>query len=249
MVIAVLAALAGLILGSFIAALTWRWPRGESIAHGRSRCYSCQTPLAPRDLVPVLSQLWLRGRCRHCNAVIPRRHLAIELAAAAMASAALLAAPASVGLATAGLALAGFGLTLLALAVLDVEHFWLPDRLTLPLLAAGLGLGLWLPPTLTDRLIGAVAGYASLALIAFAYRRSRGREGLGGGDPKLFAAIGAWLGWAQLPFVLLAASLLGLLLAALAHLRGRPITADTALPLGALLAAAAWPLALLHYAG
>ncbi|WP_439532472.1 prepilin peptidase [Polymorphobacter sp.] len=232
-----------MILGSFIAALTWRWPRGESIAHGRSRCDSCDATLGAAELVPVLSFVLGKGRCRHCDAPIPRRHLAIELAAAAMVFLALLVAP---GLA--GVALAGFGLALLTLAILDVEHFWLPDRLTLPLIAAGLGLGAWMPPSLAERLIGTVAGFACLALIAIAYRLVRGREGLGGGDAKLLAAIGAWLGWVPLPFVLLGASLLGLVLALLARLRGRSVVADTALPLGALLAAAAWPLALLQFA-
>jgi leader peptidase (prepilin peptidase)/N-methyltransferase len=240
---AALAAAAGLILGSFIAALTWRWPRGLSIAQGRSHCDSCHAPLAPQDLVPVLSHLWLRGRCRGCHAPIPPRHLLIELAAAALTTTAALIAPNPQGL-----ALATLGLALLTLAVLDLEHFWLPDRLTLPLLALGLLLGLSFPPNFPDRLIGAVAGYASLALIAAAYKKARGQEGLGGGDPKLLAAIGAWLGWTQLPFVLLGASLLGLLAVLVARLRGTHLAANTPVPFGTLLAAAAWPLALLHFA-
>jgi leader peptidase (prepilin peptidase)/N-methyltransferase len=247
LLLAALAAMGGLILGSFIAALSWRWPRGLSIVHGRSRCDSCHAPLAVGDLVPLLSHLWLRSRCRSCRAPIPPRHLLIELAAATLTTTAALLAPD-----LQGLALAAFGLALLTLAVLDLEHFWLPDRLTLPLLATGLLLGLlpglFMPPPFPDRLIGAVAGYASLAFIALAYKKARGQHGLGGGDPKLFAAIGAWLGWTALPFVLLGASLLGLLAVLVARLRGQRLAADTPLPFGALLAAAAWPLALLPFA-
>ena len=113
-----------------------------------------------------------------------------------------------------GLAGALFGWVLLTLALLDAGHFWLPDKLTLPLLL--LGLAIVNEPPLLHRLIGAAAGYAVLALIALAYRAARGREGLGGGDPKLLAAIGAWLGWQALPFVLLAASLAGLAWAGIA---------------------------------
>jgi leader peptidase (prepilin peptidase)/N-methyltransferase len=236
-----LGATAGLLLGSFIGALTWRWPRDISIARGRSCCDSCGVPLSPLDLVPLLGRLLQQGRCRHCGARIPLRHTGIEIAAALVAGLALWLVP---GLP--GLALAAFGLLLLALAILDAEHFWLPDALTLPLLALGLAFG---PPPLADRLWGAALGFASLWFIAQAYRRLRGREGMGGGDPRLLAAIGAWMGWMMLPFVLLAASLFGLAFAALDRLLGRPVAADTALPLGTLMALAAWPLALVQFAG
>ena len=238
-VLAVLGGVAGLVLGSFIGALTWRWPRGESVMRGRSRCDVCEVTLGWLELVPVLGFLWRRGRCGHCGAVIAWRHLGIELAGAGVGALALRLVPGGPGV-----ALAGFGLMLLALAILDVEHFWLPDRLTLPLLAGGLVFGM---PPLADRLWGTGAGFAGLWLLATAYRRLRGREGLGGGDPRLLAAIGAWLGWTALPFVLLGASLIGLLLAGLDRLRGREVAADTALPLGSLMALAAWPVALLQF--
>ena len=234
LVLPTLGLLAGLIFGSFIAALTSRWPQGRSIVHGRSACESCGATLGARDLVPVLSHLALRGKCRHCDAPIPPRNLGIELAAGFIGAVSLFAVPG-----WAGLAGAGFGWVLLALAVLDIEHFWLPDRLTLPLVLAGLAFGL---PSLPDRAIGAAIGYAALALIAFAYARLRGRTGLGGGDPKLLAAIGAWLGWSALPFAVLLAASLGLVLVGLDRLRGRPVTAQTRVPLGALMAVAAWPL-------
>lgn len=140
----------------------------------------------------------------------------------------------------AGLFGAAFGWTLLALLVLDVEHFWLPDRLTLPLVVTGLLGGIWFEPGLADRAIGATAGFVSLAGVAHGYRALTGRVGLGGGDPRLFAGIGAWLGWVALPFVLLLAASLGLVLVLRDRLSGHPVTRHTRVPLGALLAASAW---------
>jgi leader peptidase (prepilin peptidase)/N-methyltransferase len=229
--------LAGLVFGSFIAALTSRWPAGRSIAAGRSRCDHCDAVLGAHDLVPLASFMALRGRCRHCGEAIAPRHPAIELAAGAIGAVAMLAAPDVTGVLG-----AGFGWALLALAVLDVEHFWLPDTIVLPLGMAGLAASLAGPPALVDRLIGAAAGFAVLAAIAAVYRYRTGRTGLGGGDPKLLGAIGAWLGWTALPFVLLGAATLGLVLVAGDRLRGREVTRHSRVPLGALLAAAAWAL-------
>jgi leader peptidase (prepilin peptidase)/N-methyltransferase len=137
--------------------------------------------------------------------------------------------------------------------LLDLIHHWLPDRLTLPLIPLGL-LAAWggFGPPLEERAIGAAAGFAVLWIIAFAYRRLRKREGMGGGDPKLFAALGAWLGWTQLPFVLLGAGLFGLAAIALMRARGRRVSAADRLPLGTLMVLAAWPVWLVaagHSAG
>jgi leader peptidase (prepilin peptidase)/N-methyltransferase len=233
--LALLGAIAGAILGSFIGALTARWPQGRSIATGRSRCDHCDAVLAPRDLVPVFSHLILRGRCRHCGGRIAPRHMAIEITAAGIGAVALALHPDA-----AGVAGAVFGWALLTLLVLDIEHMWLPDKLTLPLLALGLVVGYWLPPLIGDRAIGAAAGFASLALIAFGYKALTGRVGMGGGDPKLFGAIGAWLGWMALPLVLLLAALLGLALVGYDRLAGRAVNRHSRVPLGALLAVAAW---------
>ncbi|GGI84079.1 type 4 prepilin-like proteins leader peptide-processing enzyme [Polymorphobacter multimanifer] len=236
-----LAGVVGLLLGSFIAGLSWRWPRGEDALSGRSRCASCGATLRAHELVPVLSWLVQRGRCRRCGAAVPARHLAIELAAAVV-----VVAPIAVASGLEGVAGAGFGLSLLLLLVLDAEHFWLPDAVVWPLAGLGLWLGLG---NLPARAIGAVAGFGLLWLIAVGYRRLSGREGMGAGDPKLLGAIGAWLGWAALPLVVLGASLLGLALVAADRLRGRDVARDTMLPLGALLAAVAFPLWLLLAAG
>ena len=227
----------GLIAGSFIATILIRWPKGESALAGRSRCDSCAVPLGPRDLVPILSWAAARGRCRHCGARIDPRHPAIELAAAALGLTAAIAHPLPIAAAT-----ALFGWWLLLAAALDLEHHWLPDRLTLPLIPLGLAAG-WagLGPPLAERAAGAAIGWAALALIAFLYRRLRGRVGLGGGDPKLMAALGAWVGAWNLPVVLLGAGLLGLAALLAMRLRGEPVTGDSRLPLGTLLALAAWP--------
>lgn len=233
----ILGAFAGLIAGSFIGALVERWPRGESIARGRSRCDACGATLTWRELIPVLSFVVQRGRCRTCGVAIPRTHLAAEIAGAIVGATAFAAAPPAVALT--GLA---FGWTLVALALLDAGHLWLPDRLTLPLGAAGIaaafaGIG----PVRIDSVIGAGAGFWSLWLIGAAYARVRRRTGLGGGDPKLFGAVGAWVGWPLLPPVLLLASLTGLGVVALRAARGAVPSAADKLPLGTLLAVAAWP--------
>lgn len=235
--LALAGALLGLLIGSYLATLTLRWPQGRTASTGRSACDGCARALAWYELVPLLSFAALRGRCRSCHARIARRHPIIEIAAAVIGAASLWMHPG-----VAGLLGAIFGWTLLTLAILDAEHFWLPDALTLPLLAAGLMLGFVADPSVVDRLIGAAAGFASLAGIGLAYRRIRGRRGLGGGDPKLFGAIGAWLGWQLLPFVLLLAALLGLISVAISLLRGRAPTGQTQVPFGAPLAVAAWAL-------
>jgi leader peptidase (prepilin peptidase)/N-methyltransferase len=233
------AAVAGAVVGSFLAVLLIRWPQDRSAMLGRSACDSCAAVIAPYDLVPVLSWMLLRGRCRRCAAAIDIRHPAVEVAAALVAVAAVLAHP----LPQAGLT-ALFGWALLLLAVLDFEHHWLPDKLTLPLLAAGLAAAaaVQFGPPPADRLAGAAAGYLTLFLISTLYLQVRGREGLGGGDPKLFGAIGAWLGWQALPFVMLGAGCIGLAVVLLLRLRGRPVAATHRLPLGTLMAIAAWPL-------
>lgn len=231
----------GAVIGSFLGAILLRWPNGVSVLRGRSKCDACGQTLGARDLVPILSYFLAGGRCRRCGAEIDRRHLAAEAGAALIGLTAIAAHPIPLAFFT-----ALFGWWLFLLAALDVEHHWLPNVLTLPLIPAGLAVG-WvgIGPALDARLIGAAAGFLSLALIAWGYRRLRGREGLGGGDPKLFAAIGAWLGWPQLPIVLLGAGLIGLGVLLMMKLRGAEVRATDRLPLGALMALSAWPVWLL----
>lgn len=230
-------ALLGAIIGSFLATIVTRWPQDRSAMRGRSACDECGRTVRARDLVPLLSALMLRGRCRDCGAPIDRRHWQIELGCAAIGAVSGFAAPGLIGAAG-----AVFGWLLLTLAALDAAELWLPDALTGTLAAFGPVGGIaGFEPALADRLIGGVAGFASLWLIAFLYRRLRGREGLGGGDPKLFGAIGLWLGWRLLPSVLLIAGLVGIGIVALARLRGGTIAGDEQLPFGAFLAIAAYP--------
>ncbi|MBS0284978.1 MAG: prepilin peptidase [Proteobacteria bacterium] len=228
---------AGAIAGSFLATIVIRWPEGRGVTRGRSACDSCGRGLGGADLVPLLSALALRGRCRACGAAIDRRHWQIELGCALIGALAGYVAPGA-----AGVAGALFGWLLLTLAALDVAALWLPDALTGALALAGVAAGaLGIFPSLEERLLGGVAGFASLWTIATLYRLVRKREGLGGGDPKLLGAIGLWLGWRLLPAVVVLAALVGLGLALFERLRGRPIASDARLPFGAFLAVAAYP--------
>lgn len=235
---------AGLIAGSFIATALIRWPRHKSVLAGRSHCDACEAPLGVHELVPLLSWLAQRGRCRRCGARIDPRHIAIELAAAMIGLVALLAHPLPLGLVS-----ACFGWWLLLTAALDLEHQWLPDRLTLPLIPLGLAAA-WagFGPPLAERAAGAALGWAALALIAWSYKRVRGREGMGGGDPKLMGAVGAWVGAWNLPVILLGAGLIGLALVLAMRLRGEEVSVTSRLPLGTLIALTAWPVWLLTVA-
>ena len=227
----------GAILGSFIAACVIRWPAVGSVLRGRSRCDACSATLRAHELVPLLSWTVQRGRCRHCGAAIPLTHPVVELTAAAVGASAGFVAPGGEGVAG-----AVFGWLLLALAALDWRAFWLPDALTAPLAVGGLVTGaLGFAPDWRERLIGGVAGFALLWLVAVGYRRWRGKAGLGGGDPKLFGGIGLWLGWPMLAPVILIAGLLGLGVVLVQRLRGRAMARTDALPLGTLLAIAAYP--------
>ena len=142
---------------------------------------------------------------------------------------------------SAALLTAVLGWMLLLIAVVDAEHFWLPDELTLPLGAAGLGASLLPAGTgLWHAAIGAAAGFAGLWLLAFAYRRLRGRDGLGGGDPFLLAAGGAWVGWMGLPSILLWSAAAGLSLVLARALMRKPLAGDDRLAFGVFLAIGIW---------
>jgi leader peptidase (prepilin peptidase)/N-methyltransferase len=230
--------LLGAIAGSFLATLAIRWGRGESIARGRSHCDGCGVTVPASRLVPILSYALARGRCAACGGGIDVRQPAMEMLCAGIGGVALGVHPDA-----AGLAGALFGWMLAVLALLDLDHFWLPDAIVLPLAAIGLAGGVaGLDPPITDRLIGAAGGFLLFALIGWSYRRLRGRIGLGQGDAKLLGAIGAWLGWRILPWVVLAAAAIGLGWSALALVRGRQVALTDRVPLGTLLAIAAWPL-------
>lgn len=222
----------GAIAGSFLATLAVRWPQGRGLG-GRSACDGCGRGLNWTELVPLASAIAQRGRCRACGARIDPDHVAVEWGCAVVGAVSLGIAP---GIAGAGWALLGW--LLLTLAALDARHFWLPDKLTLTLGAAGLLIGgLTTGMPLLDRVIGAAVGFGSLWAIGAAYRAVRGRDGLGLGDAKLLGAIGAWLGWQALPFVLLCASAIGLIAAVI----GGDVRRTQAVAFGAALAAGAVP--------
>ncbi|UZW55511.1 prepilin peptidase [Sphingobium sp. JS3065] len=234
---ALLGGISGAIAGSFLATLILRWPQGRGIARGRSSCDGCGRVLGATDLVPMISALVQRGRCRTCGAVIDPLHGRVEAGCAIVGALALGFAPDPGGI---GWALLGW--LLLTLAVLDKRHFWLPDALTLPLAFLGFTIGLWTTDaSMADRVIGAVAGYLALLFVALGYRRLRGRDGLGLGDAKLLGALGAWFGWQALPFILLLAASLGLLAILAAMAMGRAVHGATRVPLGSFLALAAVP--------
>lgn len=227
----------GAIIGSFIAALVIRWPQDRSVLVGRSHCDSCNAVLGPVDLVPLLSALWSRGRCRHCGAPIDPLHWWIELLALliGVSAAWLVPGDASIGVAI-------FGWLLLALGALDLREFWLPDPLTLTLAVTGAVAGwIGIEPSLNDRLIGGAAGFGVLWAIGAGYKLARGREGLGGGDPKLLGAIGLWMGWRILPIVVTLAAMVGLGVALARMMTGRGVRSDDRFPFGTLLAIAAYP--------
>jgi leader peptidase (prepilin peptidase)/N-methyltransferase len=235
----------GLVIGSFINVVIHRGPSLWGLVDGEARgnlarpssyCPACKAPIPASGLIPILSFLLQRGRCRNCAAPISPRYPIVE----AMGGFVALAAVAAFGWTFAALAIAVLGFALLALAVIDLETGYLPDAITLPLIAAGLGANAFaLLVPFTDALFGAVAGYAALQGVALAYKRLRGREGLGEGDAKLLAAIGAFGGWAILPFVVFVAALATLTVAVL----GRKTALDQPVPFGPGLCAAGFAFA------
>ena len=227
---ALFGAVAGAIIGRFLATLILRWPAGRQVTRGRSSCDRCARTLSPLELMPLLSRAVLGGKCRSCGAPIDPLHTRVELTAAVVGGAALaLSADAS------GLALAAFGWLLIPLCWLDWRHFWLPDRLTLLLALGGLVAGGWLGGALAERLIGGALGWGALAALGLAYRRLRHRDGLGRGDPKLFGAVGLWLGWLPLAPILALAAALGLMIA----LR-RGLAALDPIAFGPMIGMASW---------
>lgn len=223
-------------VGSFLCVLALRLPAGQDVVRGRSRCSSCHQVLAVRDLVPVLSWLVARGQCRYCGARLDPIYPIMELAALGIVLWAMLAADGSVLLITVLL-----GWVLLALAAMDLRSLFLSDALTLPLIPAGLAACLWLEPeAIWEHALASLAAAGLLAGVALAYRRARGRDGLGFGDVKLFAAAGAWTGAMGLGTVLLWAVMVNVPLIAIERLSGREVSAETRVPMGTGLAAGLW---------
>jgi leader peptidase (prepilin peptidase) / N-methyltransferase len=249
-VMALAAMLAGAAIGSFIGAALVRLPEGRSVLAGRSACDACAVPIAARDLVPLVSWLALGGKCRHCGAAIGAWQPFAELAGALIGGAAVLLAPP--GLALPAMLL---GWQLLLLALIDAHHLWLPRPLTVLLATSGAGLAAWRGwqevsfAPLVAAVAGGALGFIMLWGVARGYRMLRGRDGMGDGDPPLLGALGLWLGPMGVIGTVIGASLIGMVAALVMLLARRPVAADTALPLGTLMAAAGWAIFLVNGAG
>jgi leader peptidase (prepilin peptidase)/N-methyltransferase len=255
--IVIFAALLGLIIGSFLnvliirlpqqlfaaqeltddsstATTTKRWFGLDYLITPNSHCRHCQQALRPWHNIPLISWVWLRARCAYCAAPISVRYPLIE-AGTAIATVIILT-HFGVSLAAGYASVLVWGL--IALSAIDKAEQLLPDQLTLPLLWLGLFAnltGIFVP--LESAVIGAIAGYLSLWLVFHLFHLLTGKEGLGYGDFKLFAALGAWMGWGMLPQILLLASITGALVGiTLILFRGRD--RQTPLPFGPFLAGA-----------
>jgi len=264
----VVVGLFGLLVGSFLNVVAYRLPimmerewrrqcaelNGEpgadpklepdavfNLWQPRSACPKCGSGVAAYDNIPVLSYLLLHGRCRHCDAPISMRYPIIEAAAAAIA----LVVAWVFGPTPQMLTALGVSWTLLALSVIDIDRYLLPDSLTLPLMWAGLLASLisvdGMPLSIDVRtsVIGAVAGYLSLWSVYHLFKLVTGKEGMGYGDFKLLAALGAWLGWQQLPLVILLSAAVGAAVGSVLLVVGGK-SRETPIPFGPYLAAAGW---------
>ncbi len=230
--------LAAPFVGSFLGVVIRRLPDHRPFLLARSACDACGRRLSPLEMVPLVSWLALRGRCRTCRAPIGVFYPAVELAVLLVALTAASVDAADPTLLWAGCVL---GWTLLTLGWIDWERFQLPDALTLPLVVAGLAATWMLDrPDIADHAAAAILGYTSLRLLNALYRRLRGHDGLGAGDAKLLAACGAWAGLTALGPVLLLGALIGIMLALVMRLAGRPLSRTMMLPFGACLALALW---------
>ena len=186
------AALVGASIGSFLNVCIYRLPRDLSLVSPPSACPRCQTPIKWHDNVPMLGWIWLGGKCRACKAAISARYPLVELAVALL----WLGSFWAWGLTWDALAAAVFGTLLVGITLTDAEHYIIPDEFTLGGLALGLILSLRVGTVgLTDAVIGAAVGFGTLWAVAWLGEKVFGKEAMGGGDIKMMAMVGAFLGW------------------------------------------------------
>ena len=196
----------GTCIGSFLNVCIYRIPAAKSIVHPGSMCPRCQNPIRFYDNIPLLSFLCLRRRCRYCSLPIPFRYPLVELLGGLFALWIVM----KFGLTPEALIYYIFSATLLVIAFIDIDHRIIPDRLTLPGIPLALLAALFLPDmTLKQSLWGIAVGGGSLLAVAWGYHLITHKEGMGGGDIKLLAMIGALLGWKGVLFTIFAASILG----------------------------------------
>jgi leader peptidase (prepilin peptidase)/N-methyltransferase len=208
-----------------------------NLSKPRSACPQCKTPIRALDNIPLISWLVLKGKCRDCSARISARYPFVELLTATMCALIALKFPMS----HYSIALLFFTFSLIALTFIDLDTMLLPDQITLPLTWFGMFLALmgWSPITLQASVIGAMAGYLSLWSVYWVFKIVTKKEGMGYGDFKLLAALGAWLGWQQLPMIILLSSLVGIVFG-IAQLRMQKKGIDKQFPFGPYLAIAGW---------
>lgn len=225
----------GLVIGSFLNVCIHRLPSSQSIVHPRSRCPQCGHLIRIYDNIPVLSYLILRGRCRDCGARISLRYPVVELLSGAFAAMAV----ARFGLGWQALLMYALIAAFLVITFIDLDHRIIPDVITLPGipigLAASFGPGMISP---LEALFGILAGGGSLFLVAWGYQLVTQREGMGGGDIKLLAMIGAFIGWKGVLLTIFIASLTGTL-AGMALIFRRRGDMKLAVPFGPFLAVGA----------
>lgn len=234
-----IAALFGLVIGSFLNVCIYRLPRDLSIVWPASRCTSCGREIAWYENIPVLSYLALGGRCRTCRERISPMYPVIE----ALTAVVFVATFEAFGLSWLLPIRLVFGCAMIVLLVIDLQHQILPNEITVSGIVAGIAASFVAPPGWRDSLIGAVAGGGALWLMAWGYERLRHHEGLGFGDVKMLAMIGAFLGWKLMLLTLVVASILGSL-TAVGLMLARRADWQSKLPLGTFLGIAAIPASL-----
>lgn len=228
----VAAALVGLVVGSYLNVVVHRLPRGASTVRPSSACTACGATIRPLDNIPLLSYLVLRGRCRSCGAPISLRYPMVEAATAGLFVACVLVFGWRPQAAVAGF----FCCLILALALIDLEHLLLPDRLTLPGIGAGLLLQPWIDGvSLLDAVLGTLVGAGTLILLINLWYWLRDEEGMGLGDVNLLALIGAFLGWKGVLVALFTGTFAGALVG-LTLMAGRRLGLTSRLPFGTFLA-------------
>ena len=208
----------GLCIGSFLNVCIYRLPASKSIVHPRSMCSNCGTLIAAYDNIPVLSYLWLKGRCRHCQIKISLRYPMVELLGGLFALGTYL----KFGLTLEALIYYLFFAALLIVTFIDIDHRIIPNVITLPGIPICFAASFALPSiTYKEALLGIFIGGGSLLLVAWVYSLITKKEGMGGGDIKLLAMMGAIVGWQGVLFTIFLASLVGTLAGLAAMLQSR----------------------------
>ncbi|MFZ0131087.1 MAG: A24 family peptidase [Desulfobacterales bacterium] len=203
-----IAIVVGLCVGSFLNVCIYRIPAAKSIVFPGSMCPVCQTPLRFYDNIPLLGFLWLGGRCRHCRAPISIRYPLIELLTALLA----LGLSFKYGLSIEAVIYFAFACVLIVITFIDIDHRIIPDRISLPGIFVFFMAALAVPSmNWRDALLGIVIGGGSLFLVAMVYHLLTRKEGMGGGDIKLLAMIGALIGWKGVLFTIFVSSAVGTL--------------------------------------